>query len=98
MWRLWKEGNFEELIDDCLRDSCILSEVLRCIQIGLLCMQYHPDDRPDIASVIVMLRSDFTLPQPKELGFLTHKVSIEDKGKQISSSTNEVTISLLRPR
>ena len=98
MWRLWKEGNLGELIDNCLRDSCILSEVLRCIQIGLLCLQHHPDDRPTIASVVVMLRSENTLPQPKEPGLLIDKVSIKDEGNQISSSTNEVTTSLLNPR
>ncbi|KAI4333770.1 hypothetical protein L6164_018536 [Bauhinia variegata] len=29
-WRLWKEGNVFELIDDCLRHSITVSEVLRC--------------------------------------------------------------------
>ena len=98
---MWKEGNSKELIDDCLRDSCILSETLRCIQIGLLCLQHHPDDRPNIASVVVMLSSEITLPQPKEPGFLIDKVSIEGETsleKQTSPSTNQVTISMLNPR
>ncbi|XP_057458964.1 G-type lectin S-receptor-like serine/threonine-protein kinase At4g27290 isoform X2 [Lotus japonicus] len=96
-WRLWKEGNAHELIDDCMSDSCIKSEVLRCIQIALLCLQHHPDDRPNMTSVVVMLSSENSLPEPKEPGFLIKKVSIEGEhssGKQTSSSMNEITISI----
>ncbi|KAL5077765.1 hypothetical protein RYX36_016749 [Vicia faba] len=95
-WRLWKESTPLELIDDSLRDSCIESEALRCIQIGLLCVQYHPDDRPSMSSVVVMLSSVNTLSEPKEPGFLIKKNSID--GEQTSSSANEVTISLLDAR
>ncbi|XP_061346123.1 G-type lectin S-receptor-like serine/threonine-protein kinase At4g27290 [Gastrolobium bilobum] len=94
-WRLWKDGIPEQLIDDCLRDSYILSEVFRCIQIGLLCLQHHPDDRPNMTSVIVMLSSVNALPQPNEPGFLIKKASSEGEH---SSSVNGVTISLLNAR
>lgn len=89
------------MIDDYLRDSCIESEALRCIQIGLLCLQYHPDDRPNMSSIVVMLSSVNTLPEPKEPGFLIKKFSVEGEpssGRQKSSSVNEVTISLLDAR
>ena len=78
-----------------MRDSCIPSEAVRCIQIGLLCLQRDPRDRPNMTSVVVMLSSETTLPQPKEPGFLLEKVSYE--GEQ-SFSINEVTISLLSTR
>ncbi|XP_061350020.1 G-type lectin S-receptor-like serine/threonine-protein kinase At4g27290 [Gastrolobium bilobum] len=94
-WRLWKEGFPEQLIDKCLGDSCIISEALRCIQIGLLCLQHHPDDRPNMTSVVMMLSGENALPQPKEPAFLIRKVSIEGEH---SSSVNEVTVSLLKPR
>ncbi|XP_061336850.1 G-type lectin S-receptor-like serine/threonine-protein kinase At4g27290 [Gastrolobium bilobum] len=100
-WRLWKEGIPEQLIDACLGDSCILSEALRCIQIGLLCMQHHPDDRPNMTSVVVMLSSEIALAQPKEPGFLIRKPSIKgdhSPRRQVSSSLNEVTISVLNAR
>ncbi|PNY10230.1 G-type lectin S-receptor-like serine/threonine-protein kinase, partial [Trifolium pratense] len=67
-WRLWKEGIAHTLIDDNLKDTCILNEALRCIQIGLLCLQQHPDDRPNMTSVVVMLSSNNVLPQPHEPG------------------------------
>ena len=97
---MWKEGTPKVFIDANLRDSCILSEAVRCIQIGLLCLQRHPDDRPNMTSVVVMLSSENIVPQPKEPGFLIEKVSHE--GEQSSggktSSINEVTISLLDAR
>ncbi|RZC16365.1 putative cysteine-rich receptor-like protein kinase 20 [Glycine soja] len=68
--RTWKKGNLIELIDDCLGDSYVISEALRCIQVGLLCIQHHPYDRPNMASVVVMLTNETILAQPKEPGFL----------------------------
>ncbi|XP_029129150.1 G-type lectin S-receptor-like serine/threonine-protein kinase At4g27290 isoform X2 [Cajanus cajan] len=101
-WRLWKEGNPIELIDDCLGDSYVIPEALRCIQISLLCLQYHPNDRPNMASVIVMLTNETDLAQPKEPGFLIERLvpgEVESSiTKQISSSVNEVSISLLDAR
>ncbi|GAU37497.1 hypothetical protein TSUD_275490 [Trifolium subterraneum] len=67
-WRLWKEGIAHTLVDDNLKDTCIINEALRCIQIGLLCLQQHPDDRPNMTSVVVMLSSNNVLPQPHEPG------------------------------
>lgn len=46
-WRLWKEGDPTELIDDCFGESYVISEALHCIQVGLLCL-HHPNDRPNI--------------------------------------------------
>jgi len=98
---LWKEGIPLNLIDDYLRHSCIESEALRCIQIGLLCLQNHPDDRPNMTSVVVMLSSENSLPKPNDPGLLIKKLSTEGEassGRQTSSSANEVTISLLDAR
>ncbi|XP_057717915.1 G-type lectin S-receptor-like serine/threonine-protein kinase At4g27290 [Arachis stenosperma] len=100
-WRLWNEGNLNELIDECLRDSSsfiIPTEMFRCIHIGLLCLQRHPDDRPTITSVVKMLNNENTLPQPKEPGFLIHEVSTDRERRDTTSSVNEVSVSLLKPR
>ena len=35
----------------------LLSELKRCIQIGLLCVQETPGDRPAMSAVVVMLTS-----------------------------------------
>ena len=98
---MWKKGIPEEFIDASMKDSCILSKAVHCIQIGLLCLQRYPDDRPNMTSVVVMLSSETTLPQPKEPGFLLEKVSSKGEqsyGKQMSSSINEITMSLVSAR
>ncbi|MBA0778989.1 hypothetical protein Gotri_003274 [Gossypium trilobum] len=59
-WKLWSKGEGMELIDQVLVPSCVASEVLKCIHIGLLCVQEDPADRPTMSSVIFMLASDST--------------------------------------
>lgn len=100
-WSLWKEGRAVDLIDTNIVESCIVSEVLRCIHVGLLCVQQYPEDRPTMPSVVLMLGSESELPQPKEPGFYTKKDYIETNSfsSQLEiSSTNEVTITLLEAR
>ncbi|AES97484.2 S-locus lectin kinase family protein [Medicago truncatula] len=100
-WRLWREDIPHELIDECLRDSCILHEALRCIQVGLLCVQHVPNDRPNMTTVVMMLGSEITLPQPKEPGFLNQRVSIEEtssSSREEIPSINGITISRLNAR
>ncbi|KAK3199397.1 hypothetical protein Dsin_022812 [Dipteronia sinensis] len=69
-WQLWKEGNPLELIDSFFGESCNLSEAVRCIHISLLCVQQHPEDRPTMSAVGLMLGSENTLPEPKSTWFL----------------------------
>lgn len=67
---LWQENKFLELVDECLEDTWIESEVKRCIHVGLLCVQKFAEDRPVMSSVIFMLGTEGTiLPEPKEPGF-----------------------------
>ncbi|XP_052289586.1 G-type lectin S-receptor-like serine/threonine-protein kinase At4g27290 isoform X28 [Citrus sinensis] len=100
-WKLWNEGMPSQLIDPCIQDSFNLAEVIRCIHIGLLCVQQHPKDRPSMPSVILMLGSETVLPQPKQPGYLAHRKST---GQDYSSSTpescstNTITISELEGR
>ncbi|KAM3696571.1 hypothetical protein ACB098_06G050100 [Castanea mollissima] len=100
-WILWNEGRPLELLDECLGESCTMSEVLRCIHLSLLCVQQRPEDRPSISSVLVMLGSESAMPQPKQPGFFLEKDSNEGQfltSKHESSSTNEITITLLEAR
>lgn len=80
--------------------SSDLSEALRCIHISLLCVQQHPEDRPNMSTVVVMLSSESALPQPKEPAFLIDKFSLEvdSSTKHPSSSTNEISVTMLEPR
>lgn len=98
---MWKEEKAVQLIDPLLKESCNLSEVARGIHIGLLCLQQHPEDRPNMSSVVLMLGSDTTLSKPKQPGFLMERKSPETdstSSKLESSSTNDISMSILEGR
>ncbi|KAG8099745.1 hypothetical protein GUJ93_ZPchr0013g33885 [Zizania palustris] len=67
VWRHWEEGNIIEMIDYSLGRNYPEAEVLKCINIGLTCVQQNPTDRPTMADIMVLLNSDATstLPVPK---------------------------------
>ncbi|KAK3021956.1 hypothetical protein RJ639_045651, partial [Escallonia herrerae] len=99
-WRLHKEDTSMELIDPHIRDSCLASEVLRSIHVGLLCVQQGPKERPSMSSVVLMLASDSTLPLPKHPGFFTER-NIESQsspGMLAPGSVNQVSLTQLSAR
>ncbi|GLU23232.1 hypothetical protein SLE2022_392550 [Rubroshorea leprosula] len=101
-WKLWSNGQGMQLIDPQLVHSCVEFEVLKCIHIGLLCVQKYPVDRPSMSSVIVMLASEtITLPKPTEPAFFVERVAAEPalpSADNIVYSVNEVTLSDVSPR
>ncbi|KAK9050211.1 hypothetical protein SSX86_030818 [Deinandra increscens subsp. villosa] len=96
-WRLYTQGRSIELMSASLRGSCIASEVLRCLQVGLLCVQHHAEDRPTMLSVVLMLVSEGVLPQPKQPAFYSEE-SCSTKLESISSDEEEYMITLLYAR
>ncbi|KAK2408428.1 G-type lectin S-receptor serine/threonine-protein kinase [Trifolium repens] len=100
-WSLWKEGRALELIDKNLEDSCVESEVLRCIHISLLCVQQLPEDRPVMPSVVLMLGSDGDISKPKQPGYYVKKDSFAESsnsGRSEKLMTNDITVTLLEAR
>lgn len=64
-WRLWNEEKIMELVDPSISDSTKKSKALRCIHIGMLCVQDSASHRPNMSSVVLMLESEATtLPLP----------------------------------
>lgn len=89
-------------MDQCLEDSYVESEVLRCIQVGLLCAQKLPNDRPAMSSVVLMLGTEGPiLPQPKQPGFFTERsspdaeLSISEEGNH---TENALTVTVVEGR
>ncbi|KAK4385260.1 Cysteine-rich receptor-like protein kinase [Sesamum angolense] len=70
-WKNWREGTAANVVDPFLRSgSGSMTETLRCIHIGLLCVQENASDRPTMASVVLMLSSfSLTLGVPSEPAF-----------------------------
>jgi len=101
-WRLWIEDKAMELADKALGNMCTLSDqVLRCVHVGLLCVQQRPEDRPDMSSVVLMLSSEILLPKPNQPGFYMEKALPEadsSSTKHEACSANEITITLVKGR
>ncbi|KAL2926567.1 hypothetical protein RDABS01_019395 [Bienertia sinuspersici] len=55
VWELWNKDDMRSLIDPTISDPCFEVEILKCIHVGLLCVQEFPQDRPSISTVISML-------------------------------------------
>lgn len=68
-WNLWKEGKGLELMDSTLSESCSPEEVMRCIHVGLLCVQEHVNDRPSMSNAVFMLGGETARPVPKQPAF-----------------------------
>ncbi|KAA3477888.1 Cysteine-rich receptor-like protein kinase 14 [Gossypium australe] len=109
-WRNWSEGTPLEVVDPILRDGS-RSEIMRCIHLGLLCVQDNIDSRPTMASVVLMLSSySISLPVPSRPAFSMHStletetksqsssLSNQSKRETIQVSVNEASISELDPR
>ncbi|BAT93996.1 hypothetical protein VIGAN_08055800 [Vigna angularis var. angularis] len=63
-WKNWTKGRTANIIDPTLQNG-LRFEIVRCIHIGLLCVQEKAADRPTMASVMLMLDShSFALPAP----------------------------------
>lgn len=98
-WELWKEGRWYELIDKSLRGACPENMVLRCIHVGLLCVQEAAADRPSMAEVISMITNEnATLPDPKQPGFLSMLLPIEADVPEGTYSLNDLSITVLNGR
>ncbi|XP_043813423.1 G-type lectin S-receptor-like serine/threonine-protein kinase At1g11410 isoform X2 [Manihot esculenta] len=69
IWHSWRENRALEIVDSSIRESCPFDKVLRCIQIGLLCVQENVTDRPMMSTIILMLNCEITLPSPKQPAF-----------------------------
>ena len=92
-----------ELIDSTILDeSCSASEVLRCIHVGLLCVQEHAIDRPTMLDVVSFLvNENIQLSPPKKPAFYINTVVKESEVSEIkpeNCSINNVTVSEMEAR
>nr|CAD1832144.1 unnamed protein product [Ananas comosus var. bracteatus] len=101
-WNLWLEGNSHKLLDEAIGGPCPTSEILRCIQVGLLCVQECPDDRPEMDSIVLMLASEnIILSEPKKPVVCTSVGPLRNgvlNGMNESHSVNHLTITSLEGR
>ncbi|XP_027348376.1 uncharacterized protein LOC113859914 [Abrus precatorius] len=70
VWTLWTEGKALDMVDTTLDQSYPPNLVLRCIQIGLLCVQENATNRPSMLDVVFMLSNETPLCLPQKPAFL----------------------------
>ncbi|XP_072958451.1 receptor-like serine/threonine-protein kinase SD1-8 isoform X1 [Typha angustifolia] len=101
-WSLWNEEKSLQLVDEALDYSFPSNEVVKCIRIGLLCVQERPEDRPLMSSVVLMLGSNgASLPNPKQPGFAARRTPFETESsssKQDSIMLNNMTVTVIEGR
>ncbi|XP_042519245.1 cysteine-rich receptor-like protein kinase 10 [Macadamia integrifolia] len=104
-WRHWNAGTTLELIDPILLENCSISAVMRCIHIGLLCVQ-KVDERPTMANMVLMLNGyPATLPLPTQPASFVRsstgsRMLLEGKVSQEtgSSQCKSMSITEVQPR
>ncbi|XP_042971495.1 G-type lectin S-receptor-like serine/threonine-protein kinase CES101 [Carya illinoinensis] len=102
-WELWREGKGLELMDSSLVESHSEHQILRCIHVGLLCVQEFAVDRPTMSDVISMLSNEsLPLPIPKQAAFSTQRQLTEtgllSGEKESIPASATITISEMDPR
>ncbi|GMH19480.1 hypothetical protein Nepgr_021321 [Nepenthes gracilis] len=106
-WKHWKDGTTLEFMDSSLTQSWYSSdEVMCCIQLGLLCVQYDFEKRPTMALVRHMLNfsSADSLPTPRHSAFFTNSdiysssSSIQKKLRSESSTSKSMISSTIENR
>ncbi|KAI3809988.1 hypothetical protein L1987_19593 [Smallanthus sonchifolius] len=101
VWNLYNEGRSMELIDASCTESCHPPEVIRSINVGLLCVQQNAADRSNMSSVILMLDIEGELLQPKKPSFFMETefpVTNFSSSTYTGASINDITITELHLR
>ncbi|RDX73416.1 Cysteine-rich receptor-like protein kinase 10, partial [Mucuna pruriens] len=88
VWRQWKNQTPLSILDANIKENYSQMEVIKCIQIGLLCVQENPNARPTMTNIISYLNNDSPeLPPPQEPAFSLHRISNQKLVTQQESSS-----------
>ncbi|PHT29949.1 hypothetical protein CQW23_30448 [Capsicum baccatum] len=102
VWDSWKDERALDVVDPLFGDSYEASEVLRCIHIGLLCVQSFANDRPTMSEVVFMLCNKTNLPYPKEPGLIFRSENYSSvknsSSASIGTSVNDMSITTVYGR
>ncbi|KAK1390420.1 Receptor-like serine/threonine-protein kinase [Heracleum sosnowskyi] len=100
-WKSYNEDKLLGVIDEVILESSNQKEVFRVIQIGLLCVQEDPIDRPVMSQVVLMLSSNMKLAHPEKPGFFMER-RFQDTDPLLRNtkfpSVNDLTLSSVLPR
>ncbi|KAL4599912.1 hypothetical protein ACB092_11G161200 [Castanea dentata] len=101
-WQLWRYDRSLELMDPAIGYPSSTSIMLRFINIGLLCVQESPSDRPTMSNVVSWLSNEHVpLPTPKQPAFTPGRNMMDTNTSTISAvncSINNITVSIMEAR
>ncbi|KAI9072206.1 hypothetical protein K1719_045834 [Acacia pycnantha] len=100
-WKKLRDDKLVEILDSNINELGSYNEVIKCIQIGLLCVQENPNARPSMATVVSYLSNDsIQMPIPQEPAFFLHgqPEPTTTNGTGESCSINEASMSEFFPR
>ncbi|KAJ9566113.1 hypothetical protein OSB04_002079 [Centaurea solstitialis] len=101
-WKSWRHGTSTSLIDPTLIDgSNSVHDIIKCINIGLLCAQDDITERPTMASVVLMLSSlSLSLAVPLEPAFFMRTFRYSDRhfSEEYTSGANDSRPSKSKPK
>ncbi|XP_027925799.1 cysteine-rich receptor-like protein kinase 25 isoform X2 [Vigna unguiculata] len=109
VWEHWRDETPLSTLDPKLKGNHSNIEVIRCVKIGLLCVQENPDARPTMLTIVSYLNGHLVeLPSPLEPTFSldrrTNPTNSQNPSLRqfannfISGSINEMSISKFYPR
>eukprot|EP00253_Pinus_taeda_P026092 PITA_26092 len=77
VWKSYEAGNIVGIIDGAIIETCDEKQAVRCIQVGLLCLQAESSLRPPMSTVTSMLSLDSIsdIPDPTKPAFVSSHVS-----------------------
>ncbi|KAK4258921.1 hypothetical protein QN277_005316 [Acacia crassicarpa] len=108
-WKHWRNEELTAILDSNMTEVVSHSEIMKCIHIGLLCVQGNPQIRPSMNEVVQYLSNDsMHLPIPQEPVFFmysqmepaaTNRAIMEAQlANHNQYSINEISESQLFPR
>ncbi|XBI90957.1 hypothetical protein VPH35_028441 [Triticum aestivum] len=75
-YQLWQEAKWHEMVDQVLGVDYPVTELMKCVQVALLCVQDSADDRPSMSDVVAMLSGEgLTLPEPRQPAYFNVRLS-----------------------
>ncbi|GLJ19724.1 hypothetical protein SUGI_0357280 [Cryptomeria japonica] len=89
VWKLFKGGNAMNMVDS-KASKVVEEQALRCIHVGLLCVQADATLRPTMSNVIMMISSSSEkLSNPSKPAFVSNSESHASNSKSMSSTRIE---------
>ncbi|CAI0459197.1 unnamed protein product, partial [Linum tenue] len=103
VWDLWREGRAMEIVNpSTMVEPYSADQVIRCIHIGLLCVQESTADRPTMSNVVFMFGNETSLPSPNKPAFVIQSRCEELQApaavRPENPSINQVSITTMEAR